>query len=655
LVIFLLSSLNAKATEVSGHLSSDTTWNATGNPYIITSRLTVEENVTLNINSGVEIRLNQGARIDVDGVLNANGTSEEMIFFKPENENPGHWDWNSIKIKEKGRAYFDYCDISYGRYAIHIESKSGDNQIKNCNIWSNLYGIYLYQTSNITIINSKISNNDYGIYTVEVEDLELANDVIENNINGFHLGWTSNSSLYNVTISENANYGIDIVRSNNCTIDKSNITKNHLLGLNIRSSLGISVSNVHFFQNYDRSLDIWGYAKEQFDLYFINNIVNGRPLYYYYNISDMTIEQLDAGSVIITWSDNITINYCKILNGDGISFYHSTNSTINECNLSDNFIGIYLYKSHPENLDENIGKNIISNNILTNNHYGIKLNHSYNNNITENEFIKNEFGLLSYFSHQNIYHNNFINNTIQAEGGKNWDNGKEGNHWTDYSGYDRDGDGIGDRKYQIDYNYHIFRGTYDYFPLMNPWNGSLPPDTKPPYLMVNATLNSSRIMLPYEEQIIRLWPSELGRYEIIINTDGKEGFNNQTDVTLTGSITERSQSSFGYILHNVDWDCKDDQGNYVKQGSYQIQIMLWDKVGNPMIEPHNIESMEIAYDFDNDGIADEPDPIDDPDNIFNFVLDTSMILILLLIISIISYVIIIFFILKKDKKGDNGQ
>jgi parallel beta-helix repeat protein len=65
-----------------------------------------------------------------------------------------------------------------------------------------------------------------------------------------------------------------------------------------------------------------------------------------------------------------------------------------------------------------------------------------------------------------IYHNNFIDNTQQAfdESSNLWDNGypSGGNYWSDYTGEDNDGDGIGDTAYTIPPD-----NNEDHFPFMN--------------------------------------------------------------------------------------------------------------------------------------------------------------------------------------------
>jgi len=134
----------------------------------------------------------------------------------------------------------------------------------------------------------------------------------------------------------------------------------------------------------------------------------------------------------------------------------------------------------------------IKNNIITNSSVGVGIQYSTNTLVTENIITKNEYGIRIYQSASNtftmntisnnifegfhilrssnnfIYHNNFLNNPQQASQDEtstnHWDNGAEGNYWSDYAGQDLNGDGIGDTL--------IPHQGLDYKPLMTPWSST---------------------------------------------------------------------------------------------------------------------------------------------------------------------------------------
>jgi hypothetical protein len=105
--------------------------------------------------------------------------------------------------------------------------------------------------------------------------------------------------------------------------------------------------------------------------------------------------------------------------------------------------------------------NIVCANRITNNNVGLEV--LGNNTVYANDIANNEIGLMVNLFQTNdssvFFHNNFMNNTQQVAidrkardifGNGKFDNGEEGNYWSNYAGEDADGNGIGDSPYVID-------------------------------------------------------------------------------------------------------------------------------------------------------------------------------------------------------------
>mgnify|MGYP000639717388 CR=1 FL=1 len=98
--------------------------------------------------------------------------------------------------------------------------------------------------------------------------------------------------------------------------------------------------------------------------------------------------------------------------------------------------------------------NIVYYNTISSNDVNIAISQSSNNTIYKNNFFKKPYY-----------------NQVSSENSRNrWDDGIEGNFWSDYIGVDENGDGIGDTPYIIDEN------NTDRYPLIFPavWNYSNP-------------------------------------------------------------------------------------------------------------------------------------------------------------------------------------
>jgi len=185
-----------------------------------------------------------------------------------------------------------------------------------------------------------------------------------------------------------------------------------------------------------------------------------------------------------TYSSLNTINNNTITSSIfyGIHLHsNSENNTILYNTFTENKYGIHLEWSNNNLVDANTITSLVSKN-----GYAIRLTSTSGTEITANNMQTNYYGIVLWESSTNniIYHNNFIDNSIQAYHyntlltANTWDTdvcpGAEGNYWSDYKGFDDgsgegrwheprvSGDGIGDTL--------IPHQEVDYYPLMHPWS-----------------------------------------------------------------------------------------------------------------------------------------------------------------------------------------
>lgn len=99
--------------------------------------------------------------------------------------------------------------------------------------------------------------------------------------------------------------------------------------------------------------------------------------------------------------------------------------------------------------------------------YGIRLDNVKNGKIENCQMVNNKYGIHLQGSLNNLfYHNNLKNDQNAYDDGTNqWDNGSEGNYWSDYSGKDKNGDKLGDIPYEIPGG-----SSKDRYPLIEPYS-----------------------------------------------------------------------------------------------------------------------------------------------------------------------------------------
>lgn len=115
-------------TPVSGSISTDTTWDLAGSPYILTGSVTVLQNVTLTIEPGVVVQGQSNASLYIDGNLQALGQAGNPIVFTSQSDSAAG-QWTGIQFSD-GYGRLENVIVRYGTINIDITSIQGGQELR---------------------------------------------------------------------------------------------------------------------------------------------------------------------------------------------------------------------------------------------------------------------------------------------------------------------------------------------------------------------------------------------------------------------------------------------------------------------------------------------------------------------------------------------
>jgi len=286
-------------------------------------------------------------------------------------------------------------------------------------------GVFIDHSIGCNIIHCLIINNRIGVYLFFSED-----NVIE----------------HNVVSCSNEN-GILLWYSGNNVLNENEI-------LNNSYNFGVSGES---FSDFNNTIGP-------------SNTVDGKPIWYVIGVEDEVFDnQTNIGVLYIINGINVTVRNLNLAkNRHGLFCYNVTDSTIEYITALENSYGIYLQDSSGNIINSNrclknwVGiclqdsdHNVVEENTAGDSEKGISLYEADYNSLRGNNILNNLYGVRLYSSHFNeLFHNNIIGNTNQADLISSypnvWDNGFEGNFWSDYVDSDTNRDGLGSTPRIID-------------------------------------------------------------------------------------------------------------------------------------------------------------------------------------------------------------
>jgi len=209
---------------VSGPITSDTTWTSIDSPYIVTGIVTIKESQLfgsppiLTIEPGVEVRFNEGAGIQVgdniqNGVLRAVGSEYNEILFTSNKTPPAAGDWQGIdfsNVVSTNASTITHCIIEYaGETTGSIDIKDAEPSIEDSTIrLSGTTGITSKEGS-FTLSNSTIEQSTGNAVYIENATVDINNNTFSDNVGDYDIycgdgakgditANTMNKSIFNV-------------------------------------------------------------------------------------------------------------------------------------------------------------------------------------------------------------------------------------------------------------------------------------------------------------------------------------------------------------------------------------------------------------------------------------------------------------------------
>jgi parallel beta-helix repeat protein len=300
------------------------------------------------------------------------------------------------------------------------------NQIVNCTA-KDYEGILLDSDTSTIISNSTVFNNvgGYGLRLISSSNAYIINLNSTSNIYGISLESSSNNRIIDSTSHNNSlylgtgGYGLWITGGSNNTISGNNISSNSAEGVLLSHTTNNSLLNNNISGGKDFGFDLEGNTSSDFNnTISADNLIDGKVLYYNFSISNYNYNEttaLNARSIYCAFCNNVAVKNLNITNSyggvsgnsyvyNGIIFYNTSNSSIQNITSAFNLYGIRLSYSNDTNIT-NVSLSMSYSGVYMENGSNIRMINvtSFNNSRGIYESEGNQISITNSSAYSNTY------------------------------------------------------------------------------------------------------------------------------------------------------------------------------------------------------------------------------------------------------------
>lgn len=344
LLATLLTSMSINAeTHVSGAVRG--TWTVNNSPYIADGGLTVSERDTLTIEPGVTVRFSGRYAFEIEGIMIAEGTEADSIFFVASNAGPDAWIGLMLSSGRASNCRIAYCSVKHAYRGIEFNVASPKVTNSSFSIIAN-NGLRL-EGSRAEFENCNISNiNGSGIAADEDSRLVVNGCTIYScDDHGISVVGESQATITNCYIRGMNDHGINLNDANQCLVSNNYILGSLQRGISINQSNNIRVER-NIIDSSDE-VGVWLYRTDDFML--LNNDVldNGGTGVQIYASSGDIIGNIIASNTqdgILSQGSNPGLDYNCVWNNQRYN-YNGISAGENDINenpmLDENLVPIW--------------------------------------------------------------------------------------------------------------------------------------------------------------------------------------------------------------------------------------------------------------------------------------------------------------------------